>query len=230
MSTTTIAACDHRMCAAGEVARVWTPATVITAIRTVAALVLAALALRASSEPLLIASLLTYWVGDTLDGQVARWTNTETRLGGMIDILCDRLGCATFVVVWAAWHPSMIPAVAVFLLQFVVVDQAASLAYLRWPLRSPNYFYRVDRLVWMLNWSRVAKGANSGALVVVMVVLDWWVVATVLAVAMLALKLWTVARILRLPAPTVAQLTSGCLTTDDDVDVTITPLVPSGRP
>lgn len=213
--------CDHRMCAAGEVSRLWTTATVITAVRTVGALVLAALALWESSEQLLLASLLVYWVGDSLDGQVARWTNTETRIGGLIDILSDRLGCATFVIIWAAWHPSMIVPVAVFLLQFVVIDQLASLAYLRWPLRSPNYFYRVDRLVWLLNWSRIAKGANSGALIVIMVVFQWWQVATALALVMLALKVWTVGRILRLEAPSAAQTLSGCLAPGDGpTDVT----------
>src|SRR5690625_1845796 len=215
MSTRTIAACDHQHCAAGETSHLWTPATVITAIRTIAALIFAAIALSHTSEAWAIASLLTYWLGDALDGQVARWTDTETRMGGLIDILCDRLGCAVFVVIWAAWHPSMILPVAIFLLQFMVIDQAASLAYLRWPLRSPNYFYRIDRPVWLLNWSRIAKGANSGALIVIMVVLQWSYVATALAVVMVILKVWTVRRILTLPPPSPAQWAAGCLVAAD---------------
>ena len=38
-----------------------------------------------------------------------------------------------------------------------------SLAFMAWPIRSPNYFYVVDRRIWLWNWSRPGKAANSGA-------------------------------------------------------------------
>ena len=61
--------------------RLWTGATVITAIRTVASVVLAAWAAYEQDLTLLVAALVVYWVGDMLDGFYARVRDCETRLG-----------------------------------------------------------------------------------------------------------------------------------------------------
>ena len=144
----------------------------MTTVRTLAALVLAVLALRAQSEPLLLASLAVYWVGDVLDGAVARWTDTETRAGAHFDILCDRLNSTVFYVGWAVLHPGDALPIAVFLTQFVVVDAYLSTAFLHWPLRSPNYFDLVEPRVFALNWSKAGKAVNSGALALLLIFTD----------------------------------------------------------
>jgi len=51
--------------------RLGTPATVITVVRTVVAVTLAAVAASQGSKTLLVVSLLVYSVGDSLDGFVA---------------------------------------------------------------------------------------------------------------------------------------------------------------
>src|SRR6476661_10777067 len=76
-----------------EAERVGTVATVITGVRTVAAVVLAGFAAHEESLTLLVACLVVYWIGDMLDGFVARILGCETRIGAALDILSDRF-CA----------------------------------------------------------------------------------------------------------------------------------------
>ncbi len=85
-----------------EQERVGTSATVITAVRTVVSVVLAGLAAQQSSLTLLVVALVVYWAGDSLDGFVARIRGCETRIGAVLDILCDRFCAAAFYLglVW----------------------------------------------------------------------------------------------------------------------------------
>src|ERR687889_1819853 len=98
--------------------RVMTAATGVTAVRTVAAVALAGVAAHEHSVAWLVASLLVYWVGDVLDGWVARRLGCETRIGAVLDILSDRLCAAVFYggLMWL--DPSLAPAVLVSLGQF----------------------------------------------------------------------------------------------------------------
>ncbi len=150
------AGCGHHGCLALDREPLATPANLVTAVRTLGALLLAVLALRAQSQSLLLASLAVYWVGDIADGTVARLTGTETRVGALFDILCDRLNSTVFYVGWVVLHPDDVVPVAIFLAQFVVVDAFLSMAFLAWPLRSPNYFVLVDPSVFALIWSKPA--------------------------------------------------------------------------
>lgn len=152
-----------------------------------------------SSVTLLVLAYAIYWVGDSLDGQVARRTRQETRFGATFDILTDRLSTAIVCLSLLQHLPGLWPAVAVFLINFMVVDCLLSLAFLMWPLTSPNYFGSVDRRVYLLNWSHPAKALNNAGIVAVVVIGNVWYAVT-FALAMLALKLWSareVARLLR---------------------------------
>jgi CDP-diacylglycerol--glycerol-3-phosphate 3-phosphatidyltransferase len=82
----------------------------------------------------------------------------------------------------------------VFLIQFMVADCLASLSFLHWPLLSYNYFDRVDRQVWLLNWSRPAKALNTVSVVLVAVA-GAPLLALVVASAQLVLKVWTAQRV-----------------------------------
>ena len=74
----------------------------------------------------------------------------ETRIGAVMDILCDRFCAAAFYfgLIWL--QPEHTWPVLVYLAEFMVLDCFLSLAFLAWPLRSPNYFYAVDRTIWAL--------------------------------------------------------------------------------
>src|SRR3712207_6014048 len=107
--------------------RVATAATGVTAVRTVAAVVLAGVAAQQHSLGWLVGSLVVYWVGDVLDGWVARRLGCETRIGAVLDILSDRLCAACFYggLLWL--DPSLAPAVLLYLGQFMVLDCLLSL-------------------------------------------------------------------------------------------------------
>ncbi|MDQ3493181.1 MAG: CDP-alcohol phosphatidyltransferase family protein [Chloroflexota bacterium] len=169
----------------------------ITTVRTVLAVALGLEAVVQRSATLLLAAYGVYWVGDVLDGWVARRLDQETRLGAVLDIISDRACCAVLVCGLASLRPELWPALALFLLQFMVLDCVLSLAFLRWPLTSPNYFYLVDRGVWRLNWSPPAKALNTVA-VVGAVAAGSVLLATTVAAGQLALKAWSARRVLDL--------------------------------
>ena len=181
--------------------RLGTSANVITLVRTVATVVLAGLATQQESLGLLVAALVAYWVGDIIDGTVARVRGCETRVGATLDILCDRLSAAAFYLGLAWLMPDLVWPVMVYLAEFMVVDCFLSLAFLAWPIRSPNYFYVVDRTLWLWNWSKPGKAVNSSIFAVLLLVTESVVVGLVVASALLVLKAVSLARLMRLGLP-----------------------------
>jgi CDP-diacylglycerol--glycerol-3-phosphate 3-phosphatidyltransferase len=188
-----------------EAERVGTPATIVTGVRTVAAVVLAGVAAQQASLTLLVASLTVYWVGDMLDGFVARVLGCETRIGATMDILCDRFCAAAFYVGLMWLQPELTPAVLVYLAEFMVVDCFLSLAFLAWPIRSPNYFYVVDRPLWLWNWSKPGKAVNSSIFAVLLLVTGWVWLGVVVASALLVVKSVSLVRLGRLGLPVPAR-------------------------
>ena len=178
-----------------------TAANAITALRTVAAVTIGMGAAAQQSLSLLLVSLAVYWVGDIADGTVARLTGRETRAGAVFDILSDRL-CAAVFYLGVAWlYPDLWVAVALYLAQFMVVDTFVSLAFLAWPISSPNYFYVVDRTLWRWNWSKPGKAVNSAAFAVLLLLTQDVLLGSAVAGALLALKAWSVVRLGRLGLP-----------------------------
>jgi CDP-diacylglycerol--glycerol-3-phosphate 3-phosphatidyltransferase len=185
--------------------RLGTSANVVTAVRTVLAVALAAMAAERGSVALLVASLAVYWVGDALDGFVARVRGCETRIGAVLDILCDRFCAASFYVGLVWLRPELALPVFVYLAEFMVVDCLLSLAFLAWPLRSPNYFYVVDRPLWLWNWSKPGKALNSSAFAVLLLVTGSVWLGVLIAGGLLLLKgVWLV-RLARIGLPVPAR-------------------------
>jgi CDP-diacylglycerol--glycerol-3-phosphate 3-phosphatidyltransferase len=185
--------------------RVGTSATVITFVRTVASVVLAALAAQQESQPLLVAALVVYWAGDSLDGFVARVRGCETRIGAVLDILSDRFNAAAFYVGLVWLHHEYAVPVFIYLAEFMVIDCFLSLAFLAWPVRSPNYFYVVDRTIWLWNWSKPAKAVNSSLFAVLLLVTGWVWVGAAIATALLVLKTVSLVRLGRIGLPIPAR-------------------------
>jgi CDP-diacylglycerol--glycerol-3-phosphate 3-phosphatidyltransferase len=181
--------------------RLLTGATVITAVRTIASVVLAAMAAHQQSLTLLVVALGVYWVGDMLDGFYARVRDCETRIGAVLDIMCDRFNAAAFYIGLAWLQPDLSPAIFVYLAEFMVVDCFLSIAFLAWPIRSPNYFFVVDRTIWLWNWSKPAKAVNSALFAVLLLVTGWMWVGLVIATALLVLKCVSLRRLARLGLP-----------------------------
>jgi CDP-diacylglycerol--glycerol-3-phosphate 3-phosphatidyltransferase len=181
--------------------RLGTPANVLTVVRTAVAVALAGWAAGEGDLGLLVRSLAVYWVGDVADGLVARYGRCETRIGAVLDILCDRFCAAAFYLGLVWLHPEHALPVLVYLAEFMVVDCFLSLAFLAWPIRSPNYFYVVDRTIWVWNWSKPAKAANSAIFAVLLLTTGWTWLALAAASALLVVKSVSVVRLVRVGLP-----------------------------
>jgi CDP-diacylglycerol---glycerol-3-phosphate 3-phosphatidyltransferase len=197
---------DRAIHADASVERLWTGATVITFVRTLASLALCLVAAVEEDRTLLIVGLVVYWVGDMADGGYARLFDCETRIGGVIDIMCDRINCAAFYIGLAWLEPEMVLPVSVYLFNFMVIDMFLSMAFLAWPIRSPNYFYVVDRRIYTWNWSKPAKAVNSSLFAVLLLVTGWWQVGLVIAVALVVLKCVSLRWLLQLGIPVPERL------------------------
>lgn len=173
---------------------------VLTLTRTAVAVTIGLAAVVHASGTALLTAYAVYWVGDVLDGWLARRLRQETRLGAVLDIISDRACGAVLACGLVVLHPDLWPALAVFLLQFLVLDCVLSLAFLRWPIDSPNDFHLIDRTIWRLNWSPPAKAVNTVA-VVAAVAAGSVELALSLAVAQLALKIWSARQVLALDLP-----------------------------
>lgn len=184
-----------------ESERLWTSATVITFVRTIASVVLSASAASQGSLTLLVIALVVYWAGDSLDGAVARWRDEETRIGGVLDIFSDRLCAAAFYVGLAFLQPDLSPAIFVYLAEFMVIDCFLSISYLAWPIKSPNYFYVVDRTLWRWNWSHPGKALNSGLFAILLLVTGSMWLGLAIATALLVMKCVSLGRLLKIGLP-----------------------------
>ncbi len=203
--------CGHRGCTCAFEDTWHTAPTLVTAVRTTGTVVAWAVAVTTGSDGWLLAALLCYWIGDIADGLLARLTHRETRTGAVLDVLADRLSVCLVVTSYVTTHPPAAPPAAVFLTQFVVLDAYLTLAFTRWSLLSPNYFGLVDATVYRLNWSPPAKVTNTSAVILLWLVTEWSMAATVLAAAVLGVKSFSAVRVARLPAPRVL---SGCAVLD----------------
>jgi CDP-diacylglycerol--glycerol-3-phosphate 3-phosphatidyltransferase len=188
---------DRPAVTAVTVGRVDTWPNLVTLLRTTVAVVLGGWAIASLDLRVSVMAYAVYWLGDMLDGWLARRLDQETRLGAVLDIVSDRvctaLLCAGLLVhLPRAW----ILAVA-FLLSFSVLDTMLSLAFLCWPILGPNDFHLVDPYVWRLNWSPLAKAANTAG-VVVAIALGWYALGLVAVLAIGAVKVWSAARVLRM--------------------------------
>jgi CDP-diacylglycerol--glycerol-3-phosphate 3-phosphatidyltransferase len=180
-----------------RIGRVRTVANAVTLVRTVLAVTIGLAGVAGGDLVLLAVGYAVYWVGDVLDGWAARRLDQETRLGAVLDIVSDRACTAVLCVGLAAHVGGVLPVAVVFLLSFMVLDTMLSLAFLCWPLVSPNEFHLVDHQVWRLNWSLPAKAVNTGA-VVLAVVVGAPTVAVAVAAVVLGVKVWSAGRVLRL--------------------------------
>lgn len=199
--------------------RVFTPATITTFLRTIASVTISGFAIHQHSLGLLFVGLVTFWVGDSLDGQIARRMHHETRIGAVLDILSDRFCAAAFYLGLAWLHHEFTIPVLIYLAEYMVIDSYLSLAFLHWRIRSSNYFWVIDRKVWLLNWSHPGKAVNSGlfALFLLVTHLGWlghgmqvagpWI-GGVIAASLLVFKCWglTVLFKIGLPIPQTTGL------------------------
>jgi len=173
---------------------------VITALRTVACLIIFSIAYSTKDMRLNLVGLSIYWILDCLDGFLARRLGQETIVGAQFDILSDRILISYFYFTYLSMNEGPILVVTLFLFNFLVLDHYLSNQYLRWPIISPNYFYEVDRTVWLLNWSPLGKLINTGPVTLLLLVSDTYVAPLLIMFLILAYKGYSLWRLSRLPA------------------------------
>jgi CDP-diacylglycerol--glycerol-3-phosphate 3-phosphatidyltransferase len=142
-----------------------------------------------------------YWVLDVVDGFLARRFDQETRIGAQMDILADRVLVAFFYLNYAMAYPHLMVPVAMFLFQFMGIDHYLSNQFMRWPIKSPNYFHQVDRTIWLWNWSPAGKLVNSAVVTGVLVLTKSAVLGSIVCGAIIVMKVWTAIRMQKLPPP-----------------------------
>lgn len=171
----------------------------VTLARTVGAMALATWAAAASSLALLVVGYLVYWAGDVADGALARRRGETTRVGAVLDIVSDRACTTMLATAFVVERPATAVPLALFLVQFCVLDTMLSLSFLATEVDSPNDFHRVDRTVYRLNWSPPAKALNTAA-VVLLLLTGHMVAAAFVALGVTAVKLWSLRRVVRILA------------------------------
>ena len=192
-------ACSHRECVSPNQTLRTLP-NLITCGRTVACLALTAASVHSHQLRFCVAALAVYWVGDILDGWVARGTDRETTVGAVLDIACDRVCILlVFLAYLSAGLTSHLASIWVFLTEFLIIDSILSLSFLAWPIRSPNYFYVVSRPAYLFNWSRPAKSLSSGFFIVLVAVDVHPALSMAVALGLLVSKTYWLVVVSRLP-------------------------------
>ena len=171
----------------------------ITLVRTVASCVISFLVLagavpREDRTEWMVAAFAIYWFGDMADGLSARLLDQETRGGALLHTLCDR-----FCICLAVAGPTVVivpPAVPelLHLSNFLLPDFWLALRFVDFAIDTTNRFYEVDRTVYRLNWSPLAKAVNSAAVCLLALLGPWWV-STPFLLALIAVKTWSWAKL-----------------------------------
>jgi CDP-diacylglycerol---glycerol-3-phosphate 3-phosphatidyltransferase len=176
-------------------------ANLVTAIRLVSGLAIFAYAAVTKDETWNLIGLGVYWVLDVVDGFLARRFDQETRIGAQMDILADRILVAFFYLNYVVLYPDLVVPVSMFLFQFMGIDHYLSNQFMRWPIKSPNYFHVIDKKIWAWNWSPAAKLLNSAVVTGVLVLTKSPILGSIVCGAIIGLKVWTAIRLYKLPPP-----------------------------
>jgi len=166
---------------------------ILTLIRLILSLSFFTLAVVKKSPTYNFIGLAVHWLGDVADGFYARKFKQETIVGAEIDIIADRVETLFFYVNFLHFQPELwLPAV-IYLLDFAFVDFYLSYQFLKFDIISPNYFYKVDRTVYRLNFSPLAKFCNSTVVTLTLIFLPQLMIAAALfALILIGVKIYSI--------------------------------------
>jgi len=165
----------------------------ITLIRLAASLVFFILALSKGNETYNFIGLGIHWFGDVLDGFVARTFKQETILGAEIDIIADRVEILFFFLNFLHFHPELYLPVTIYILDFAFFDFYLSYQFVKHDIISPNYFFKVDKRIYKLNYSPLGKFCNSTIVTLMLIFLPkFWILAALFATGLNALKIYSI--------------------------------------
>ena len=174
----------------------------VTLLRLVASLSFFALAIVERNPAYNYIGLAIHWGGDMLDGFLARRFRQETIFGAEIDIIADRIETLAFFAVLLSFRPGLLVPVVIYTVNFALIDLYLSFQFVKYDLISPNYFYKVDRMVHLLNYTRFAKFCNSSLVVLLMIFLpQHHALAATIACILIGVKLLSIHMLSRHSCP-----------------------------
>jgi CDP-diacylglycerol--glycerol-3-phosphate 3-phosphatidyltransferase len=140
--------------------------------------------------------LVIHWIGDVADGSYARFFKQETIFGAEIDIIADRVGFLFFYVLYLVFKPELALPIALFVVNFALIDFYLSLQFIKFDIISINYFYKVDQTVYRLNFSIIGKPANTVVITLTLIFFpQFWLFATVFAIGLIVVKCYSIYRL-----------------------------------
>lgn len=177
----------------------YSEANILTLIRLVLSLAFFILAILKQSFTLNFIGFLIHWIGDFIDGFYARKFKQETILGGEIDIIADRLEIIFFYVVFLHFRPYLFLPAALYLIDYAFVDFYLSYQFVKYDIISPNYFYKVDKRIYLLNYSPGGKFSNSSVVTLALIFLPQLsVFVSIYATMLIIVKSYSVYRLYNL--------------------------------
>lgn len=166
---------------------------VLTVIRLLGSLTFFILAIIKSNPTYNYIGLAIHWFGDVADGFYARKFKQETILGAEIDIIVDRVETLFFYVIFLSFRPYLFLPAAIYIINFAFVDFYLSYQFLKFDIISPNYFDKVDRTVYRLNYSPLAKLCNSMVVTLILIFIpQLQVMATIFASLLIGVKTFSI--------------------------------------
>jgi CDP-diacylglycerol--glycerol-3-phosphate 3-phosphatidyltransferase len=140
--------------------------------------------------------LAIHWTGDVLDGFYARKFKQETILGAEIDIISDRVAMVFFYINYLFFKPFLFLPITIYLLNFVFFDFYLSYQFVKYDIISVNYFYKVDKTVYRLNFSPIGKFCNSAVMTLILVFFTQLkLLAILIGIGLIGVKLYSIYRL-----------------------------------
>lgn len=172
---------------------VFSEANILTLIRVTLSVSFFILAILTHKITYNYIGFLIHWIGDFVDGFCARKLKQETILGAEIDIIADRLEIIFFYVIFLNFRPYIYPAVMLYLIDYAFIDFYLSYQFIKFDIISPNYFYKVNKTVYQLNYSPVAKFCNSSVVTLLLIFLPHLhLLAAVFATGLIIVKTYSI--------------------------------------
>lgn len=166
---------------------------ILTLLRLVLSFTFFILAIIKSNPTYNFIGLGIHWLGDVLDGFYARKFKQETILGAEIDIIADRVEIFFFYLIFLHFHPQLFLPVAIYLFNFAFVDFYLSYQFLKYDIISPIYFHKVDKTVYILNFSACGRFCNSTVVTLILIFLpQLQIVATLFASILIGVKTFSI--------------------------------------
>jgi len=166
---------------------------ILTLLRLFLSLTFFVLAIKEANPTYNFIGLGIHWSGDLLDGIYARKFKQETILGAEIDIISDRIETIFFHINYLFFHPQLFLPIAIYLINFAFFDFYLSYQFLKYDIISPNYFYKVDKTVYSLNFSLVGKFCNSTVVTLILIFLpQLQIIAALFGSILIGVKIYSI--------------------------------------